>query len=100
MMWPDALGNLRTAGILCQLEVVVGLKVGPKLRRRSKVARQTERGVCRNRSFAPDNVIHPCHWHQFRIDPPETDPPLAIDPNAALSSSVTGESFQTIPRTC
>src|ERR1700682_344574 len=63
VMRPDALGNLSTAGILCQLEVVVGLKVGPKLRRRSKVARQTERGVCRNRSFAPNNVIHPCHWH-------------------------------------
>src|SRR5205807_10421626 len=61
--WHDAMGNLGTAGILCQFEVVVGLKVGPKLRRRSKVARQAERGARRNRPFAPNNVIHPCRWH-------------------------------------
>ena len=62
-MWPDAIGNLSTPDILCQFEVVVGLKVRPKLRRRSKVPRQTERGVRRNCPFAPNNAIHPCHRH-------------------------------------
>jgi hypothetical protein len=63
VMWPDAIGNLSTPGILCQFEVVVGLKVRPKLRRRSKVAGQTECGVRRNCPFPPNNVIHPRDWH-------------------------------------
>ena len=43
-------------------------------------------------------VINDLNVTRIRIDPPETDPPLVIDPNAVLSSSVTGETFQTIPR--
>jgi len=43
-------------------------------------------------------VVDDLNVARIRIDPPETDPPLVIDPNAVLSSSVTGESFQTIPR--
>jgi len=43
-------------------------------------------------------VVDDLNVTRIRINPPETDPPLVIDPNAMLPLSVTGESFQAISR--
>ncbi len=148
-MGSDSTGNLGASPILGPLEVVVRLETHPKLRCRSEIAGQTERGVCRDRPLATNDVIHPryrydqlhrqsvraqpkrlqkvfpqrftrvdgrhglsffrqgspssvivhnCHIDCIEADPTETDPPLAVDPNAVLPAPIPSKRFKTISR--
>lgn len=55
-MWPYLLGDLFSDRVLRHFEIVVGLKVGPKLRAHSKVPRQSKRGIGGNGPASMDDL--------------------------------------------
>jgi hypothetical protein len=43
-------------------------------------------------------IVHDLDVVSIAVSPAEADPPLIVDPDAVLSSTVAAESFQSVPR--